>query len=77
MRKVTLPSGDAVAALGQGTWRMGERRAAASAEVAVLRHGIDRGMTLIDTAEMYGDGGSERVVGEAIRGRRDGGACMS
>lgn len=71
MRKVTLPSGDAVAALGQGTWRMGERRAAASAEVAALRHGIDRGMTLIDTAEMYGDGGSERVVGEAIRGRRD------
>ena len=71
MRKVRLPSGDAVAALGQGTWRMGERRAAFDAEVAALRHGIDRGMTLIDTAEMYGDGGSERVVGEAIRGRRD------
>ena len=71
MRTVRLPSGDRVPALGQGTWRMGEREAAFKDEVAVLRHGIACGMTLIDTAEMYGNGGSERVVGEAIRGQRD------
>ena len=71
MRTVRLPSGDKVAALGQGTWRMGERKAAFKDEVAALRHGVACGMTLIDTAEMYGNGGSERVVGEAIRGQRD------
>ena len=70
MRTVRLPGGDEVAALGQGTWRMGERRAAHKDEVAALRHGIACGMTLIDTAEMYGSGGAERVVGEAIRGQR-------
>jgi diketogulonate reductase-like aldo/keto reductase len=57
--------------MGQGTWAMGESQARASAEVAALRHGIDLGLTLIDTAEMYADGGAERVVGEAVRGRRD------
>jgi diketogulonate reductase-like aldo/keto reductase len=51
---------------------MGERRADSKAEVNALRVGIELGMTHIDTAEMYGDGGAERVVGEAIRGRRDG-----
>ena len=71
MRTVRLPGGDEVVALGQGTWRMGERRAARKDEVAALRHGIACGMTLIDTAEMYGSGGAERVVGEAIRGQRD------
>ena len=71
MRTVRLPGGDEVAALGQGTWRMGERRAARKDEVAALRHGIANGMTLIDTAEMYGSGGAEKVVGEAIRGQRD------
>ncbi len=71
MRTLRLPGGDEVVALGQGTWRMGERRAARKDEVAALRHGIANGMTLIDTAEMYGSGGSERVVGEAIRGQRD------
>ena len=71
MRTVTLPGGDEVVALGQGTWRMGERRAAREDEVAALRHGIACGMTLIDTAEMYGSGAAERVVGEAIRGQRD------
>ena len=71
MRTVRLPAGDEVVALGQGTWRMGERRAARKDEVAALRHGISCGMTLIDTAEMYGSGGAERVVGEAIRGQRD------
>jgi diketogulonate reductase-like aldo/keto reductase len=57
--------------LGLGTWRMGESRARRAEEVAALRAGIDLGMTLIDTAEMYGQGGAEDVVGEAIRGRRD------
>ena len=71
MRTVRLPGGDEVVALGQGTWRMGERRKAFKDEVAALRHGIANGMTLIDTAEMYGSGGAEKVVGEAIRGQRD------
>ncbi len=63
--------GAVVPALGQGTWRMGESAARAGAEVDALVAGIELGMTLIDTAEMYGDGGAERVVGRAIRGRRD------
>ncbi len=58
--------------LGMGTWHMGESRARRAQEVAALRLGLDLGVTLIDTAEMYGDGGAEEVVGEAIRGRRDG-----
>jgi diketogulonate reductase-like aldo/keto reductase len=57
--------------LGQGTWNMGEDRSARAAEVAALRLGLDLGMALIDTAEMYGEGGAEEVVGEAIAGRRD------
>lgn len=57
--------------LGMGTWHMGENRGRRAAEVAALRLGLDLGMNLIDTAEMYGDGGAEEVVGEAIRGRRD------
>ena len=72
MRTVTLPSGESVPALGQGTWFMGERSSDRAAEAKALRLGLDLGMTLIDTAEMYGDGGAEEVVGEAIRGRRDG-----
>src|SRR4051812_10688109 len=56
--------------LGLGTWHMGESAAARAAEVAALRAGLDAGIALIDTAEMYGDGGAEEVVGEAIRGRR-------
>jgi len=71
MRQVRLPNGTAVPALGQGTWYMGERGDARQAEVAALRLGIDLGLTLIDTAEMYADGGAEAVVGEAIAGRRD------
>ncbi|WP_424811488.1 aldo/keto reductase [Roseococcus sp. YIM B11640] len=70
MLSVTLPDGTKVPALGQGTWHMGERGGQRKAEVAALRLGLDLGMTLIDTAEMYGDGGSEEVVGEAIAGRR-------
>lgn len=71
MRSATLPSGATVPALGQGTWRMGEGHAPASQEVDALRLGLDLGMTLIDTAEMYADGGAERVVADAIAGRRE------
>jgi diketogulonate reductase-like aldo/keto reductase len=58
-------------ALGMGTWRMGERARERASEVAALRLGIDLGMGLIDTAEMYADGGAEEVIGEAIAGQRD------
>jgi diketogulonate reductase-like aldo/keto reductase len=68
---VTLPDGTRVPALGQGTWRMGEDDRARKAEVAALRLGIELGLTLIDTAEMYGEGGAEVVVGEAIAGQRE------
>jgi diketogulonate reductase-like aldo/keto reductase len=71
MRTVRLPDGIAVAAIGQGAWHMGEGERPAPQEVRALRQGIDLGMTLIDTAEMYGNGASERVVGEAIDGQRD------
>lgn len=57
--------------LGQGTWSMGEKHATFKAEVTALKLGLDLGMTLIDTAEMYGEGGAEKVVAEAIAGRRD------
>lgn len=57
--------------LGQGTWHMGEDRSRRAAEIAALRLGLDLGMTLIDTAEMYAEGGAEEVVGDAIAGRRD------
>lgn len=66
-----LPSGEAVPALGQGTWYMGDLPARRAAELAALRAGMDLGMRLIDTAEMYGDGAAERLVGAAIAGRRD------
>jgi diketogulonate reductase-like aldo/keto reductase len=71
MRTVALPDGKRVPLLGQGTWGMGENRRAHSSEVAALRLGIELGMTLIDTAEMYGDGGAEEVVAEAIEGQRE------
>ena len=66
-----LPDGSKVPALGQGTWTMGERRDKADAEVAALRAGIELGLTLIDTAEMYGDGGAERIVARAVATNRD------
>ena len=71
MRRIVLPDGSSIPAIGQGTWRMGEKPAARGQEVAALQAGIDLGLTLIDTAEMYGSGGAEEVVGEAIKGRRD------
>lgn len=71
MRTIPLPGGEAIPALGLGTWGMGERRGAAAAEVAALQLGLDLGLSLIDTAEMYGNGGAERLVGQAIAGRRD------
>jgi diketogulonate reductase-like aldo/keto reductase len=71
LRAVTLRSGEQVPALGQGTWYMGEDRRRAAEEAAALRLGIDLGMTLIDTAEMYGSGGAEEVVARAAEGMRD------
>jgi len=68
---ITFPNGTDVPALGQGTWNMGERAVDAGAEIAALRAGLDLGMTLIDTAEMYAEGGAETIVGQAISGRRD------
>ena len=71
MRTTILPSGEAVPVLGQGTWGMGEKPAARRGEIDALRAGLDLGMRLIDTAEMYGEGAAEEVVGEALAGRRD------
>src|SRR5437588_1799420 len=70
IKTVTLPDGERVPALGQGTWRMGENARAHKDELAALRLGIELGMTLIDTAEMYGEGGAEKVVADAIEGQR-------
>ena len=70
VRKLKLPDGEQVPALGQGTWKMGESRSKRKDEVAALKLGLDLGMTLIDTAEMYAEGGAEEVVAEAIKGRR-------
>ncbi len=71
MRTVALPGGETVSAVGQGTWYMGERRGDAAKEADALRLGIDLGMTLIDTAEMYAGGGAEQVVAQAVSGIRD------
>jgi diketogulonate reductase-like aldo/keto reductase len=71
MRTVALPGGETVSALGQGTWYMGERRGEAAKEADALRLGVDLGMTLIDTAEMYANGGAEQVVAQAVSGIRD------
>ena len=69
--QVTLRNGERVPALGQGTWHMGDDRRRAAEEAAALTLGIDLGLTLIDTAEMYGSGGAEEVVAEAAKGQRD------
>lgn len=72
MAKVRLPDGREVPQLGQGTWMIGEGRRPAQEEEAALALGIDLGLTLIDTAEMYGDGKSEELIGRVIKGKRDG-----
>jgi len=68
--QVVLADGTRVPALGLGTWSMGERPASAAREIAALQRGLDLGLTLVDTAEMYGDGGAEQIVARAIAGRR-------
>lgn len=70
MRTIKLPSGESIPVLGQGTWHLGENEHRRSEEIAALQLGIDLGMTLIDTAEMYGDGAAEKLIGAAIGGRR-------
>jgi diketogulonate reductase-like aldo/keto reductase len=71
MRTITLKSGDEVPVLGLGTWHMGERKSGRAAEVAAIRLGLDLGMRLVDTAEMYGNGGAEEMLAEALADRRD------
>jgi diketogulonate reductase-like aldo/keto reductase len=68
---IRLPDGTAVPVLGQGTWTIADRPARRASAIAALRAGLDVGLTLIDTAEMYGDGAAEELIGEAIAGRRD------
>src|SRR6059058_4277838 len=69
-RTLRLPTGRPIPVLGQGTWRMGEDPAKKQSEIDALRLGLDLGMSLIDTAEMYGEGAAEELIGEAIAGRR-------
>jgi diketogulonate reductase-like aldo/keto reductase len=71
MKSARLPDGRDLPVLGLGTWKMGEDRARAADEVRVVQRALELGISLIDTAEIYASGGSERVVGEAIHGRRD------
>lgn len=70
IRTMKLPSGRSIPVFGQGTWLMGEISSKRNAELAALQRGLDLGLTLIDTAEMYGDGAAEELVGQAIEGRR-------
>jgi diketogulonate reductase-like aldo/keto reductase len=70
-KTVKLPSGEPVSRLGLGTWEMGVDKRRAQEEVRAIRTGLDLGMNLIDTAEMYGEGGAEEMLGEALNGRRD------
>jgi len=71
MKSISLPCGETVPVLGQGTWKIADDPAKRNEEIAALQYGIDLGATLIDTAEMYGEGAAESLVGEAIIGRRD------
>jgi diketogulonate reductase-like aldo/keto reductase len=71
MRTVELPAGERIPALGQGTWYFAERADRRAAEIRSLRTGLDLGLTVVDTAEMYADGAAEELTGEAIAGRRD------
>jgi diketogulonate reductase-like aldo/keto reductase len=71
MKTIRLRTGERVPALGQGTWNMGEKKKERAEEIAALRLGVDLGLSLIDTAEMYGDGQSEELISAAIDGRRE------
>ncbi len=71
MRTVTLKTGEKVPVLGLGTWRMGERKSERAAEVAAIKLGLELGIRLIDTAEMYGEGVAEEITGEAMGGQRN------
>lgn len=71
MRTITLKSGDTVPVLGLGTWRMGERKSERAAEVAAIKLGLDLGIRLVDTAEMYGEGVAEEMLSEALASHRD------
>jgi len=71
MRSVELPSGRGMPVLGLGTWRMGEHRDQHRREIEAIHAALEAGISLIDTAEMYGEGGAEEIIGEAIRGRRE------
>lgn len=71
MRNLELPSGQLIPVLGMGTWRMGENTGNRQIEINALRHGIDLGLSLIDTAEMYGEGGAEEVIAQVIGNRRE------
>ena len=71
MRSVKLPDGCEMPTFGIGTWRMGEQQARFNQEVRAIRAAIDMDITLIDTAEMYGEGGAEEVIGKAIQGNRE------
>jgi len=71
MKQVKLPSGEQVPAFGIGTWQMGDAASARAEEIATIRLALDLGAKLIDTAEMYGEGKAEKLIAEAIRGRRD------
>jgi diketogulonate reductase-like aldo/keto reductase len=71
MRSIALKTGDKLPVLGLGTWRMGERKSERQRELSALKLGLELGVRLIDTAEMYGEGGAEEIVGEAIAGKRD------
>jgi len=71
MKSVTLPSANKMPVFGLGTWRMGEQNTRRKQEIDAIRYALDLGITLIDTAEMYGDGGAEEIIAEAVGGRRD------
>lgn len=71
IRQIRLPDGELIPALGQGTWRMGERPGERANEIAAIREGVALGMSLIDTAEMYGDGATESFLAEALAGLRE------
>ncbi len=71
MHSVTLPGGETVPALGQGSWGLGETPHRRAEEIAAIREGVSLGLSVIDTAEMYGEGETESFLGEALAGLRD------